>query len=163
MVRRALLLVMLMLPLLAHAAFAIPPMPHEFHGIVVIDRQYAPVGTLVEVWDTEGRRLLTDGTFDPQLNTNPVAHPQGIAHSHETAQGPVRTMWEPVDIGGKRIIIRAAVSELPARAQIRSLWTELGVISLVVLTVGGVIGRELAKRLVGPLSRMARDAQRITA
>lgn len=120
-------------------------------------------GHWVEVWDPDGRRLLTDGTFDPQLNTNPVTHPQGIAHSHETAQGPVRTMWEPVDIGGKRIIIRAAVSELPARAQIRSLWIELGVISLLVLTVGGVIGVELAKRLVGPLSRMSRDAQRITA
>lgn len=120
-------------------------------------------GHWVEVWDTEGRRLLTEGTFDPKLDTNPVIHPEGIAHSHVTAQGPVRTMWEPVDIGGKRTIIRAAVSELPARAQIRSLWIELGVISLLVLTVGGVMGVELAKRLVGPLSRMARDAQRITA
>ncbi len=35
-------------------AEAIPPLPHEFHGIVVIGRHYAPKGTVIDVLDTQG-------------------------------------------------------------------------------------------------------------
>lgn len=120
-------------------------------------------GHWVEVWEPEGRRLLVAGTFDPQIGTRPMTHPEGIAHSHETPQGPIRTMWESLEVGERTFILRAAVSERSARAQIRSLWIELGLISFVVLLLGGALSNELAERLVGPLSRMAAHARRITA
>jgi len=120
-------------------------------------------GHWVEVWDTEGRRRLVAGTFDPVLSTKPTVHPMGVAHTHETASGPIRTMWENVEVDGKRFLVRAAVSEIAAREQIRSLWIQLASISLAVLLLGGVGGVALANRLVGPLARMALHARRITA
>ncbi|MBI2213183.1 MAG: heavy metal sensor histidine kinase [Acidobacteria bacterium] len=120
-------------------------------------------GHWVEVWDPSGQRLLVAGTFDPRIADHPSAHPSGITHSHETASGPIRTMWKTIELGGRRLIIRAAVSEAAARDRIRSLWVEVGLITLIVLVLGGIVGIELAKRLVGPLSRLAANARRITA
>lgn len=120
-------------------------------------------GHWVEVWSAEGRRLLVAGTFDPGLETVPSTHPERLAHTHVTPTGPVRTMWETVEIGGKRVLIRAAVLEVASRAQIRSLWAELAVISLIVVVLGGIVGVALARLLVGPLARMAEHARQITA
>jgi len=120
-------------------------------------------GHWVEVWDTEGHRKLVAGTFDPVLSTTPTLHPVGVAHTHETASGPIRTMSEYVEVDGRRFLVRAAVSEIAAREQVRSLWTQLAVISMAVLLLGGIGGVALANRLVGPLARMARHARRITA
>jgi heavy metal sensor kinase len=120
-------------------------------------------GHWVEVWSPDGRRLLVAGTFDPGLGMAPTAHPERAAHTHETAAGPVRTMWETIRIDGRPLLIRATVSEVASRAQIRSLWAQLGMISLIVVMLGGMVGLALARLLVGPLARMAAHARRITA
>ena len=37
-------------------AWAMPPLPHEFHGLAVIDGAYAAQGTVIEVLDSSGAR-----------------------------------------------------------------------------------------------------------
>ncbi|MHB0971853.1 MAG: sensor histidine kinase [Thermoanaerobaculia bacterium] len=120
-------------------------------------------GHLVEVWDANGVMRLSTGTFHPELSGFAGARADGVAMSVETPSGPVRMKTEAVDVEGTRLFIRAAVSEVPTRAQIHSLWTELFGLSIVVLILGGIVGVLLANRLVGPLSRMASHARRITA
>lgn len=117
-------------------------------------------GHWVEVWDSGGRRRLSAGTFDPKL---PDHQPLRGPLTYEIAGGPVRVMSEHVTAGGTRYLVRAAVSELPARRQIRSLWARIVVISLGILILGGLGGIALTHRLMGPLGRMAMHARRITA
>jgi len=116
-------------------------------------------GHWVEVWDGN-RRLLLAGTFDPGLTHEPQVR---NAYTRELPVGPVRVKAEAVTVDGRRFLIRAAISEIAARDQVRSLWVQLSGISLLVLVVGGIGGTALAHRLVGPLERMAAHARRITA
>lgn len=118
-------------------------------------------GHWVEVWDLSGRRLLTDGTFDPGLPKVP-ARPEP-PKTIELAAGPVRVKTEAIQVKGTTLIVRAVVSEQSARRQVRSLWFELALISATVLVLGGLGGVLLAHRLLGPLVRMADHARRITA
>lgn len=116
-------------------------------------------GHRVEVWEGN-RRLLVAGTFDPDLPNVPrVRAPFTV----DLPDGPVRVKIEPILVEGRRFLVRAAVSEISARDQVRSLWTQLAGISLLVLVVGGIGGTALAHRLVGPLALMAGNARRITA
>jgi heavy metal sensor kinase len=116
-------------------------------------------GHWVEVWDAN-RRLLIAGTFDPGLTHEPQIR---SAYTREFPTGPVRVKTEAVTVEGRRFLVRAAVSEISARDQVRSLWMQLGGITLLVLVIGGIGGTALAHRLVGPLERMAAHARRITA
>lgn len=120
-------------------------------------------GHFLEVWDEAGKRRLVAGTFDPGPLEPPEARMDGVGRTYDTAAGRVRTMWEDVEIDGRSLRLRAIVSERSARAQVRSLWSQLALISLVVLVLGGLGGVALAHRLTAPLARMAEHARRITA
>lgn len=118
-------------------------------------------GHWVEVWDLAGRRLLTAGTFGPALSEVPRGREP--ARTIQLPGGPVRVKTETVQVKSATLIVRAFVSEESARRQVRSLWLELGGISLTVLVLGGLGGVALVHRLLGPLARMADRARRITA
>lgn len=118
-------------------------------------------GHVIEVFDGEGEARLVAHTMPyPQL-----ARPVGPEPPHSIAGplGPLRTMTEVVSIGSAAFFVRASLSEAGVRRQIRELWLELGVISFVVLALGGWGGMALVRRAFKPLSQMAEDAQRITA
>lgn len=136
-----------------------PSWPGGFLGKQIEEEEGG--GHWVEVWSTDGKRLLTAGTFDPVLPD--VPRRDEPPRTVELDSGPVRVMSESVSIESARLLIRAVVAEAPARAQVRSLWLELAVISWTILLLGGIFGIILAHRLLGPLARMAAHARRITA
>jgi heavy metal sensor kinase len=122
-------------------------------------------GHWIEVWSAEGERLLATGSMEPPELGRPRDTAR-VGHGGRTLvlpSGTVRIMTEPVGVQGRRFLVRAAVSEAPARAQVRRLWLELFLLSLSVLALGGLGGYVLARRSLGPLARMAEDARRITA
>lgn len=139
----------------------IPSWPGGFLGKQIEEEEGG--GHWVEIWDSAGNRRLVAGTFDLALPDPADGTPPGIARTLKLPTGPVRAMSESVRVAGSTFLIRAAVSELAARHQVRSLWLQLGGISLMVLVLGGMAGLALAHRLVGPLGRMAAHARRITA
>ncbi|MEO8053933.1 MAG: heavy metal sensor histidine kinase [Acidobacteriota bacterium] len=119
-------------------------------------------GHWIEIWNVAGERVLATGTIDPP----PVAaRPEASrgAQSMEVEGGYVRVMTESVNVKDSRFLVRAAVSEAPSRRQVRKLWLELAGITATVLVLGGLGGYALARRLLGPLGRMAEHARRITA
>jgi len=146
MVRRALLLVMLMLPLLAHAAFAIPPMPHEFHGIVVIDRQYAPVGTLVEVWDTEGVRCGSFALREPGFYGSLSCRGDDLTTAVDEGPRPGETV---------RFIVEGV------RVETASMLWESGGFGEVNLLLGPVDGLELIRKPARVSTDMSHQLNRL--
>jgi heavy metal sensor kinase len=122
-------------------------------------------GHWIEVWSPRGERLLATGTTTDPLGLGP---PDSTGSDHEARTwvlpaGRLRVLTEPVDAHGSRFLVRAAVSEASARRQVRSLWVQLALLTLMVLTLGGLGGYALAHRSLGPLARMAEHARRITA
>jgi heavy metal sensor kinase len=122
-------------------------------------------GHWIEVWSPAGERLLAIGSMaSPELGRPAdVTRPDHIGRTLALPSGPLRVMTEPVRLQGTRLLLRAAVSEASARALVRTLWLELVALSLFVLALGGLGGYVLARRLLGPLARMAEDARLITA
>jgi heavy metal sensor kinase len=120
-------------------------------------------GHWIEVWNEGGERLLGTGTIeDPDLGP-PVRPRRGTTRTAPSTAGPLRVLSEMVLVGDRSFVVRAAVLEAGTRAQIRTLWFELVAVSATVLLLGGIGGLLLARRVLGPLSRMAEHARRITA
>ncbi len=122
-------------------------------------------GHWLEVWSLSGERLLADGTEAPvDLGRPPApAERDHVPHTLPLPTGPVRVLTETVAVDERPFLVRVAVSEAPARAQVRLLWTEVTGLSLGVLVLGGLGGFLIARRALDPLSRMAERAHRITA
>lgn len=121
-------------------------------------------GHAIEVWRPRGQRLLAVGTVEPlTLGPPDGSSPGRRARTIELPTGPFRVTTERVQISGSDFLVRAAVSEIPARRAIHSLWQELAILSLSVLVVGGFGGYLLARRSLGPLARLAEHARRINA
>ena len=122
-------------------------------------------GHWIEVWGLDGRRLLADGTLEARdLGPPPEgSHPFERPHMHVLPTGPVRVLVERVTLDEKPFLLRVAISEASSRAQVRRMWLEVLLLSLVVLVAGGLSGRWLARKALVPLSRLADRSQRITA
>jgi heavy metal sensor kinase len=120
-------------------------------------------GHWIEIWSTLGERLLAAGTATEPMR---LGRPAASDHKPKTVilpAGRMRVLTETVHASGHRFLVRAVVSEVSAQNQVRSLWLQLGALSLTVLTLGGLGGYALAQRSLGPLARMAEHARRITA
>lgn len=120
-------------------------------------------GHWLEVWTPGGERLLATGTMEEPDLGPPATERRGATRTAASGVGPLRVKTEPVVLGGREILVRAAVLEAGTRAQIRTLWLELAAISASVLLLGVLGGWMIARRALGPLSRMAEHARRITA
>jgi heavy metal sensor kinase len=122
-------------------------------------------GHWLEVWSLDGERLVHTGTAEPpDLGPPPDANvPLHRPRSLELPIGPVRLMTEPVSFPGGRLLLRVAVSEVVARAQVRTVWLELVALSVGVLFLGGLGGAALSLSSLRPLALMATQARRITA
>lgn len=121
-------------------------------------------GHWLEVWDTRGNRLLWTGSMeDPDLGTPRPPGPEHPARTVETPSGPARVMRATIEAGGQPFLVRAAVSELPTRRQLRVLWAQLAALSLGVVVLGGLGGWALARTALGPLARMAAQTRHLTA
>lgn len=122
-------------------------------------------GHWTEVWSLSGELLLSASTIEGvSLGPAPTTE---AAESDETRSvllpvGPARVRNEVVVAAGRRVVVRAAVSEASTRALVRSVWLELAAISASVLVLGGIGGWTLARRALGPLAGLADRARRIT-
>jgi heavy metal sensor kinase len=121
-------------------------------------------GHWIEVWDDAGVRVLTEGTMpEPPLGALEISAASHRGHTQITAMGPLRVMTDELRMGGRTYRIRAAVSEIGYRAQLRAMRFELALVSLTVLFFGGLGGILIARRALGPLVRLAARARLITA
>lgn len=122
-------------------------------------------GHWLEVWGEGGQRLLATGTLGVlDLGPPPGRWPGDLRpRTVQLSPGAVRTRAEVIQLGTTRFLVRAGVSEAGVQQQIRDLWRELAAVSLAVLALGGLGGYLLARRLLGPLARLAEGARRITA
>lgn len=140
-----------------------PSWPEGFLGKEIDEEEGG--GHWYEVWSTGGERLLATGTLRAVALGPPrrVAGPSSEVATLLLPEGPVRVMTQAVRVGGRELLVRAIVSEVGVFRQLHRLWLELGALSLGVLALGGLGGYLLAQRTLGPLSRMAEHARRITA
>lgn len=120
-------------------------------------------GHWLEVWSVGGERLLATGTIEEPGLGPPERARRGAARTARSAAGPLRVMSEQVLLAEQPFLVRAAVLETGTRDQIRTLWLDLVAVSVTVLLLGGIGGWLIARRALGPLSRMAEHARRITA
>lgn len=120
-------------------------------------------GHWLEIWSLSGERLLATGTMEEPALGPPVSERRGTTRTAASGAGPLRVKTESVVLGGREILVRAAVLEAGTRAQIRTLWLELAAVSASVLLLGALGGWLIARRALGPLARMAEHARRITA
>lgn len=122
-------------------------------------------GHWFEVWSPHGKLLLAGGTLGKvPLGGEPDLHYVGKPSRRlELASGAVRVRSEMAEIGGRRLLVRVAISETSSQARLRRLFAELALLTLAVLALGGVGSWVLARRALRPLATMARQARRITA
>ena len=76
---------------------------------------------------------------------------------------PVRTLSKPYEIGGLPVVIRVARSEERLRRELRELFLVMAFGLPLAVGFAGLGGYALARRALGPVSRMADRAQTITA
>jgi len=139
-----------------------PRLPRNTLGKYVDEEEGG--GHWLEVWSPSGERLVATGTMQPLgLGPPPTDAPLQVARTLELPTGPVREMTEILRFPGGHFVVRAAVSEAGARAQIRRVWRELLFLSAGVLFLGGLGGGALSRRSLKPLDRMASQARRISA
>jgi heavy metal sensor kinase len=139
-----------------------PRLPRNTLGRYVDEEEGG--GHWLEVWSPSGERLVATGTMEPLgLGPPPEDAPVHQAHTLALPTGPVKAMTEILRFPGGYFLVRAAVSEAGARAQIRAVWRELLLLSAGVLFLGGLGGAALSQRSLKPLDRMANQARRITA
>ncbi len=121
-------------------------------------------GHWVEVWSESGFRVLAAGTIpDPSLGPLEVLPDRRQGRTLLRPAGPLRVMTDSVRVGERPYIVRAAVSEIGSRAQLKDLRSELAALSLTVLVLGALGGAAISRRALGPLGRLADGARRITA
>ncbi len=120
-------------------------------------------GHVIEIWSPDGKRLLSVGTIDALDLGPPDPGTLGSPRTVELPGGPFRVLAERAQLSGASFVVRAAVSESAPRREVHSLWREVAALSLAVFVLGGLGGLFLVRRSLGPLSRMAEHARRITA
>ena len=121
---------------------------------------------VVEVWSTDGQLLYrSEGLGGQALGGPPTAAPvMSPFTSVELGDGtPFRVLVRPHDVMARNVLVRVAMSEEALRAEWRQLALGLLFGLPVALAIAGLSGHWLARRALGPLDRMARHAERLTA
>ncbi len=76
---------------------------------------------------------------------------------------PLRVLSRRHDVGGRDLVVRVALSEERQRHEWRELLVGLLFGLPVAIAIAGLGGHWLARRVLGPLDRMAKHAERLTA
>ncbi len=119
----------------------------------------------IEVWTPGGGRLLSWTSGAPaDLGPLPALSEGERSSTLLLADGRrLRVMAKRGVIAGQEVVLRAARSEEPARAQRRRLMAELGLALPVSIAAAWIVGRYVARRLLSPLARMSERSEAITA
>jgi heavy metal sensor kinase len=122
---------------------------------------------LVEVWSADGRLLYRSDALQgetlgrPPANGTPLKRPlASVTLADET---PLRVVSRPHRVGGRDVLVRVALSEERQRHESRELLLGLLLALPMAIAIAAVGGHWLAGRALGPLDRMARHAEQLTA
>ena len=119
-------------------------------------------GTLIEVWSRDGGRLYGgEAIAGPPPSAPPVAWSFGSAALRDGT--PVRVLTHPHRVGDQSVLVRVALSEESLRREWRELLAGLLFGLPVAIAIAGFGGHWLAGRALGPLDRMAKQAETLTA
>jgi len=120
-------------------------------------------GRWLEVWSREGTLLLRSATSDPLGLPAPVAGAEPKPVTLSRGEGRLRVASALRAVAGVPVLVRAARSEEYVRHEIRELLVVQGIGLPVALALAALGGYQLARRALGPVSRMAARARGITA
>lgn len=124
-------------------------------------------GRLVEVWSAEGGLLYRSDALHGEAlgGLAPGAAPlkESLTSVTLADQTPLRVLSRPHRVGGHERLVRVALSGERQQHQSRELLLGLLLALPVALAIAAVGGHWLAGRALGPLDRMARHAERLTA
>ncbi len=120
---------------------------------------------LVEVWATDGTLLYRSERLGQEgLGGPPAGTPEVSPVSRILGDGtPLRVRGRMHEIGGRRVLLRVALSEEGFRHEwdLLRLGILLGLPAAVA--IAGLGGHWLARRALAPLGRMAQQAEKLTA
>jgi len=120
-------------------------------------------GRWLEVWSRDGKLLLRSATSDPLGLPAPVAGAEPKPVTLPRGEGGLRVASAVREVAGVPVLVRAARSEENVRHEIRELFVVQGIGLPVALALAAIGGYQLARRALGPVSRMAARARGITA
>jgi heavy metal sensor kinase len=124
-------------------------------------------GILIEVWSTDGKLLYRGGGLGGELSAelpSPAASGVPSLSSLSLSNGtPLRSVSQTRHVGGRSVVLRVALSERRLRHEWRELLLGLLCGLPVAIVIAGLGGHWLAGRALGPLDRMATQAERLTA
>ncbi|HEY2944627.1 MAG TPA: ATP-binding protein [Vicinamibacteria bacterium] len=124
-------------------------------------------GSLVEVWSPEGVLLLRrDGLDGGAIAAPPPSAGPGIwtlASATLSDGTPLRVLTHTHRVGARSVLVRVALSEERLRGEWRELLAGLLFGLPVAIAIAGFGGHWLARRALGPIDRMARHAETLTA
>jgi heavy metal sensor kinase len=121
--------------------------------------------SFVEVWSADGALLYRSEALGAStLGEAPSAASESAYSSSVLRDGsPVRVLTRVYPVGNRDAVVRVAVSEERQRHQWRDLLLGLLLSLPAAILIAALGGHWLARRALGPLDRMARQAERITA
>jgi heavy metal sensor kinase len=120
-------------------------------------------GVLVEALSSDGEVLLRSPALGSSGVGLPPGSPPGFSTLPRRGESPLRVLSRPHRLAGRRVTLRVALSEGALDREYYELAVPLLVGLPVALAIAGLCGNWLAGRALGPLDRMARHAERITA
>jgi len=124
----------------------------------------AEAESLVEVWSAEGALLYRgEGLHGEDLGSPPRTAESSIASIVLPDGRPLRVLGHPMRVGDRPCLVRVALSEERQRHEWRELLLGLLFGLPVAIGIAGLGGHWLARRVLGPLDRMARHAETLTA
>jgi heavy metal sensor kinase len=121
---------------------------------------------LVEAWSTDGGLLYrSDAVQGGTLGDPPRGMPlkRSLASVTLADETPLRVLSRPHRVDGRVLLVRVALSEKRQRHEARELLLGLLLALPLAIAIAAVGGHWLARSALGPLDRMARHAQKLTA
>src|SRR5262249_3617108 len=120
--------------------------------------------SLVEVWSRQGGLLYRSEALGPSaLGDAPSASRSAYSSSVLRDGTPVRVLTRVHPVGDRAAVVRVAFSEERQRKQGRALLLGLLLSPPAAIAIAALGGHWLARRVLGPLDRMARQAESLTA
>lgn len=124
-------------------------------------------GSLIEVWSSDGALMYRSHGPGAGAIGAPPASAAPVAWSFASATlpdgTPLRVLSHTHRVGGRSVFVRVGLSE----ERLRHKWRELLVGLLfglpVAVAIAGFGGHWLARQALGPIDRMAKHAERLTA
>ncbi len=122
---------------------------------------------LVEVWSADGGLLYRSEALHGEALGSPAvsgtAMKRSLASVTLADKTPLRVLSRPHRVARRELLLRVALSEARPRQQWHELLLGLAFGLPVAIAIAALGGHLLARRVLGPLDRMAKHAERLTA